>query len=83
MITRYMTEVTAKFNPFMKISKGARLFISMIPAESRQNIVIKNVVLPKWSVEHPKLNVKFSTKPARHPSSVIKDTDRSQRTARS
>jgi hypothetical protein len=61
MITRYLTEVTAKFNPFSKRAKAARLFISLLPAEARSNVNLKTTLLPRTSTAAPVLDVKFSS----------------------
>jgi large subunit ribosomal protein L53 len=61
MITRYLTEVTTKFNPFTPRAKTARLFLSKIPAAARLQMKVTATVLPKTSTEEPVLRIKFST----------------------
>jgi large subunit ribosomal protein L53 len=60
MITRYLTDVTARFNPFSPRAKTARLFLSKIPAAARLQLKVTATVLPRTSPEKPMLNVKFS-----------------------
>ncbi|KAK2065900.1 39S ribosomal protein L53/MRP-L53 [Colletotrichum caudatum] len=60
MITKFMTEITTKFNPFSPKSKSARLFLSFIPPTARSSgMAIKTVLLPRTSTEPPSLLVKF------------------------
>ncbi|KAK6227017.1 putative 39S ribosomal protein L53/MRP-L53 [Colletotrichum tabaci] len=60
MITKFMTEVTTKFNPFSPKAKSARLFLSCIPPAARSTgLSIKTVLLPRTSTEPPSLFVKF------------------------
>ncbi|KAK2028714.1 39S ribosomal protein L53/MRP-L53 [Colletotrichum zoysiae] len=60
MITKFMTEITTKFNPFSPKSKSARLFLSFIPPAARSSgMAIKTVLLPRTSTEPPSLLVKF------------------------
>ncbi|KAK2002271.1 hypothetical protein LX36DRAFT_652486 [Colletotrichum falcatum] len=60
MITKFMTEVTTRFNPFSPTSKSARLFLSFIPPTARSSgMAIKTVLLPRTSTEPPSLFVKF------------------------
>ncbi|KAK1986397.1 39S ribosomal protein L53/MRP-L53 [Colletotrichum cereale] len=60
MITKFMTEITTKFNPFSPTAKSARLFLSFIPPTARSSgMAIKTVLLPRTSTEPPSLFVKF------------------------
>ncbi|GJC84149.1 mitochondrial ribosomal protein L44 [Colletotrichum tofieldiae] len=60
MITKFMTEVTTKFNPFSPKAKSARLFLSFIPPTARSSgMSIKTVLLPRTSTEPSSLFVKF------------------------
>ncbi|GKT42108.1 54S ribosomal protein L44, mitochondrial [Colletotrichum spaethianum] len=60
MITKFMTEVTTKFNPFSPRAKSARLFLSNIPPTARASgMSIKTVLLPRTSTEPSSLFVKF------------------------
>lgn len=62
MITRFLTDVSVKFNPFSKGSKSARIFLSLIPPEARANgMNIQSKMLPRDSKEPATLGVKFST----------------------
>ncbi|OLN88719.1 54S ribosomal protein L44, mitochondrial [Colletotrichum chlorophyti] len=60
MITKFMTEITTKFNPFSPSAKSARLFLSFIPPTARQSgMTINTVLLPRNSTQAPSLVVKF------------------------
>ncbi|KAI5466116.1 39S ribosomal protein L53/MRP-L53-domain-containing protein [Mariannaea sp. PMI_226] len=60
MITKFMTEVTAKFNPFSTCAKPARLFLTFLPPTARANgMVINTTLLPRASTEPSSLLVKF------------------------
>ncbi|KAM5381056.1 hypothetical protein ACJZ2D_003171 [Fusarium nematophilum] len=60
MITKFMTEVTAKFNPFSACAKPARLFLTLMPPTARANgTTIATTVLPRDSKEPSSLRVKF------------------------
>lgn len=64
MITKFMTEITTKFNPFSPAAKSARLFMSNIPPTARSTgTTIKTILLPRTSTEPASLYVKFSTFP--------------------
>ncbi|KAI1107701.1 putative ribosomal protein YmL44, mitochondrial [Jackrogersella minutella] len=60
MITRFITEVVTKFNPFSARSRATRLFLSSLPPDARQTgITINNTVLPRTSTAPPLLLIKF------------------------
>ncbi|KXH52464.1 39S ribosomal protein L53/MRP-L53 [Colletotrichum nymphaeae SA-01] len=60
MITKFMTEITTKFNPFSPAAKSARLFMSNIPPTARSTgTTIKTILLPRTSTEPASLYVKF------------------------
>jgi len=59
MITRYLTEVVTRFNPFLPSARAARIFLTNIPAEARLQMRVSSTVLPKTSVETPVLEIKF------------------------
>lgn len=64
MITKYMTEITTRFNPFTMQARPARLFLSFLPPNARQSgLTINTVLLPRTSKEAPSLFVKFSAWP--------------------
>ena len=61
MITKFMTEVTAKFNPFSPCAKPARLFLTQLPPNARANgMKITSTLLPKGATEPSSVYVKFS-----------------------
>lgn len=60
MITRYLTDITARFNPFSHSAKSARVFLSMINSDARNDIQIKTTVLSRTSKANPSLDIKFS-----------------------
>ncbi|KAL4730459.1 ribosomal l44 [Fusarium longipes] len=60
MITKFMTEVSAKFNPFSTCAKPARLFLTFLPPNARANgTTITSTILPRTSKEPSSLRVKF------------------------
>lgn len=61
MITRFLTEVNVKFNPFARTSKSARLFLTLIPPNARQDgMAVHSTLLPRTSKEPASLGLKFS-----------------------
>ncbi len=62
MITRFITEVKTRFNPFSAQAKSARLFLSFLPPTARaQGMAITTQLLPRASAEPSSLHIKFST----------------------
>jgi len=62
MITRFLTDVRVKFNPFSPRAKSARLFLSLIPPSARADgMKVDTQMLPRTSKEPPTLGLKFST----------------------
>jgi hypothetical protein len=62
MITRFITEVKTKFNPFSMRSRATRLFLSYLPPNARaMGMQINTTLLPRTSTEPNMLSVKFST----------------------
>ncbi|KAI9660187.1 MAG: 39S ribosomal protein L44, mitochondrial [Trizodia sp. TS-e1964] len=59
MNTRFITEVSARFNPFQARSKIVRVFLANLPPNARQTMKIKTTVLPRASCEGSKLLLKF------------------------
>ncbi|KAI1419276.1 39S ribosomal protein L53/MRP-L53-domain-containing protein [Xylaria sp. FL1777] len=60
MITRFITEVNTKFNPFSLRSRSTRLFLSYLPPKARaQGMQINTTLLPRTSAEPSTLSVKF------------------------
>ncbi|KAF2650190.1 hypothetical protein K491DRAFT_609355 [Lophiostoma macrostomum CBS 122681] len=60
MLTRFLTEVRVKFNPFSPRSKSARLFLTLIPPNARATgMKIEAKMLPRTSKEPASLDVKF------------------------
>ncbi|KAI2616591.1 putative ribosomal protein YmL44, mitochondrial [Hypoxylon sp. NC1633] len=60
MITRFITEVNAKFNPFSMRSRATRLFLSYLPPGARQaGVQINTSLLPRTSTAPATLHVKF------------------------
>ncbi|KAF2742588.1 hypothetical protein M011DRAFT_452806 [Sporormia fimetaria CBS 119925] len=60
MITRFLTDVRVKFNPFNRTSKSARLFLSLLPPNARADgMKIESQMLPRVSKEPATLGVKF------------------------
>lgn len=62
MITRFITDVTTRFNPFSPRAKAARVFLSFLPPTARASgMKITTQLLPRASAEPSSLHVKFST----------------------
>ncbi|SPO00950.1 probable ribosomal protein YmL44, mitochondrial [Cephalotrichum gorgonifer] len=59
MMTKFLTEVTTKFNPFSPNARSARLFLSLLPPDARNTIAVKTTLLPQRSTEPSSLSVKF------------------------
>ncbi|KAK1774974.1 39S ribosomal protein L53/MRP-L53-domain-containing protein [Copromyces sp. CBS 386.78] len=60
MLTRFITDVSTRFNPFSPKAKAARLFLSFLPPNARTNgMNITTQLLPRNSTETPLLYVKF------------------------
>ncbi|EMR70704.1 putative mitochondrial ribosomal protein l44 protein [Eutypa lata UCREL1] len=60
MITRFITEVNTKFNPFSLRSRATRLFLSSLPPDARANgMQIHSTIMPRASTEPSLLHVKF------------------------
>ncbi|KAK1769597.1 39S ribosomal protein L53/MRP-L53-domain-containing protein [Phialemonium atrogriseum] len=60
MITRFITDVTTRFNPFSPRAKAARVFLSFLPPTARASgMKITTQLLPRASAEPSSLHVKF------------------------
>ncbi|KAF9736297.1 hypothetical protein PMIN06_008268 [Paraphaeosphaeria minitans] len=60
MITRFLTDVRVRFNPFSPRAKPARVFLSLIPPNARADgMKVETKVLPRTSTEPATLDVKF------------------------
>ena len=60
MITKHLSEVTTKFNPFNKHAKTCRIFLATLPANARQTMKINSKVLPRDANVKSELKIKFS-----------------------
>lgn len=61
MITKFLTEVSAKLNPFAASAKPARLFLTYLPPNARSTgMAVSTTLLPRTSTEPSSLRVKFS-----------------------
>ena len=60
MITKFITEVNVKLDPFKRSGKVCRLLLSQLPANARQMMKINTKVLAKGSQEPSLLELKFS-----------------------
>jgi hypothetical protein len=60
MITRFITEVSTTFNPFLPRAKTARLFLSFLPPNARQTMKIDTNLLPRTSRDPSFIKLKFS-----------------------
>lgn len=62
MITKFMSEVTAKFNPFSACAKPARLFLTQLPPNARSTgMKITSSLMPRTTKEPSSVYIKFST----------------------
>ncbi|KAK4039254.1 39S ribosomal protein L53/MRP-L53-domain-containing protein [Parachaetomium inaequale] len=60
MITRFITDVTTRFNPFSARARSARLFLSFLPPTARASgMSITTQLLPRGSTEASSLRIKF------------------------
>ncbi|CCU76803.1 unnamed protein product [Blumeria hordei] len=59
MITKFITEVKAVFNPFSPRAKPARLFLTFLPSNARQTMKIETKILPRTSKESCSLSLRF------------------------
>ncbi|KAK6360764.1 39S ribosomal protein L44, mitochondrial [Orbilia blumenaviensis] len=59
MITKFLTNVAVSFNPFSKLSKSTRIFLSLLPPDARSTMKIQTKLLPRASEESPKIAVTF------------------------
>ncbi|KAF2099657.1 mitochondrial ribosomal protein L44 [Rhizodiscina lignyota] len=59
MMTKFLTEVSTRFNPFSPTAKTARSFLALLPPNARQNMKINIHILPRASPEKTKLALKF------------------------
>ncbi|KAI9698242.1 MAG: 39S ribosomal protein L44, mitochondrial [Candelina mexicana] len=59
MITKFITDVSTKFNPFDPRAKTARVFLSLLPPNARQTMKVNTLLLPKTSRERSNLLLKF------------------------
>ncbi|KAI9758801.1 MAG: hypothetical protein M4579_002815 [Chaenotheca gracillima] len=59
MITRHITAVTTKFNPFSRDARTARIFLSMLPPNARTAMKIDTKILARDSKEPSTLHLKF------------------------
>ena len=74
MITRFLTDVRVKFNPFSPRAKSARVFLSLLPPNARaEGMKIETRLLPRISTEPANIALTFSTSCARYKSSTQTD----------
>ncbi|RDA91771.1 hypothetical protein CP533_4762 [Ophiocordyceps camponoti-saundersi (nom. inval.)] len=60
MITKFLTEVTTRFNPLSKCSKPARLFLTYLPPDIRtKGTSVTTKLIPRDSTEPSSVMVKF------------------------
>ncbi|KAK7545654.1 hypothetical protein IWX49DRAFT_497886 [Phyllosticta citricarpa] len=60
MITRYLTDVSLKFNPFSKTGKVARNFLALLPPNARADgMKIDAKLLPRYSKDDTPLSLRF------------------------
>jgi len=61
MITKFITDISVKFNPFRKSGNACRFFLAQLPANARTFMKINTTILPQGSKEKSMLHVKLST----------------------
>ncbi|MCJ1478937.1 39S ribosomal protein L44, mitochondrial [Lambiella insularis] len=59
MITKFITTVSTKFNPFSKRAKTCRIFLAQLPSNARQTMKITTKLLPRESKEASTLSLTF------------------------
>ncbi|KAF2088312.1 mitochondrial ribosomal protein L44 [Saccharata proteae CBS 121410] len=59
MITRFLTNVSTRFNPFAPRHRAARTFLALLPPNARQEMKIDAKMLPRHSTEAATLELKF------------------------
>jgi large subunit ribosomal protein L53 len=74
MITRFITEVSTTFNPFLPRAKTARLFLSFLPPNARQTMKIDTKLLPRTSRDPSFIKLKFSKLYLKPPARFLPDT---------
>jgi len=87
MITRFITDVSTKFNPFSPRAKAARVFLSFLPPTARSDgMNITTKLLPRNSPEPSTLYVKFKDGKEMnidceklHINSIVEEVDRHSR----
>lgn len=60
MITKFITDVSVKFNPFRKSGNACRFFLAQLPANARATMKINTTILAKHSKEQSMLHVRLS-----------------------
>lgn len=72
MMTRFITEVNTKINPFSARSKSARLFLTCLPPSARsQGMSIQTKLMSRNTADKNSLQVKFSKSGIKQPSSSM------------
>ncbi|MCJ1338792.1 39S ribosomal protein L44, mitochondrial [Bachmanniomyces sp. S44760] len=59
MITKFLTEVSTRFNPFAKRARICRIFLAQLPPNARTTMKITTKLLPRESMEGSVLKLKF------------------------
>jgi large subunit ribosomal protein L53 len=60
MITRFITDVNLKFNPFSVRSRATRLFLTFLPPNARASgMHINTTLLPRTTDQPGSLHIKF------------------------
>ena len=61
MITRFITNVTLKFNPFSARAKTCRTILAQFGPSAFRTVKFNNTVLPRSSTEPSSLHLRFRT----------------------
>ena len=60
MITKFITNVSVKFDPFKRSDNACRFFLAQLPANARTTMKISTTILPRNSQEESMLYIKLS-----------------------
>ncbi|KAL8791540.1 MAG: hypothetical protein Q9195_005868 [Heterodermia aff. obscurata] len=59
MNTKFITNVSVKFNPFKRSSNACRFFLAQLPANARTTMKISTTILLRDSQEESMLHIKL------------------------
>ena len=59
MITKFISEVSTRFNPFTATAKTARSFLAILPPNARKNMKVNVQLLPRTSPDPARSQVQY------------------------